>query len=130
MRSINGCLVGVNVSHTHTHTHTQISKGAASTLNSGTVKTITRGVNIENANFESKDLSVRLSLILFHFAHVMIGYMHMIEVGRSRPSTDRPTPPHPAPNIRPQYPTERELSAVVDPGRKLSRGQVGVGLLL
>lgn len=38
----------------------QISKGAASTLNSGTVKTITRGVNIENANFEGKDLSVRL----------------------------------------------------------------------
>ena len=39
------------------HVHTQISKGAASTLNSGTVKTITRGVNIENANFMGKDLS-------------------------------------------------------------------------
>lgn len=37
----------------------QIKKGAASTLNSGTVKTMTRGVNIENANFEGKDLTVR-----------------------------------------------------------------------
>jgi hypothetical protein len=41
----------------------QIKKGAASTLNSGTVKTITRGVNIENANFEGKDLTVRWSVM-------------------------------------------------------------------
>lgn len=35
----------------------KIERGAASTLNSGTVKTMTRGVIIENANFEGKDLS-------------------------------------------------------------------------
>ena len=36
----------------------QIKKGAASTLNQGIVKTMTRGVNIEKANFEGKDLTV------------------------------------------------------------------------
>ncbi len=40
-------------------TEFKIEKGAASTLQSGIVKTITRGVNIENANFENKDLTVR-----------------------------------------------------------------------
>lgn len=40
-----------------TDTDFKIKRGAASTLNQGIVKTMTRGVNIENANFEGKDLT-------------------------------------------------------------------------
>ena len=42
----------------HAYPHIQIKRGSASTLNQGIVKTMTRGVNIEKANFEGKDLTV------------------------------------------------------------------------
>lgn len=44
----------------HTYTYIQIKRGSASTLNQGIVKTMTRGVNIDKANFEGKDLTVRM----------------------------------------------------------------------